>query len=369
MKRITILAIGRDNSAAEIGSQSYQRLLTYDTYHSFTQVVINKGLYTEIALEHGKIICAGGNSLVGAFLNAFKVIWKEMKTKEYQLITTQDVLYAGLVGYIISKIFKRPLYVQMHGDHLDNQRWFKSKVGKYNRIMNVVGKFILKRADAVRVVSSRLRNQIIKDYHIKPERVISIPIGTDISNFSGNGEEQRLSRILFAQRLIPEKCPLLFCEVVKEVMDEYPKASVGIAGEGFLQTEMEAFFAQHNLSNRVTFYGKLHQLELAKLYRTSYCYIHTADWEGWGMPMIESMAAGCPVVTTDTGCATEAVRHDETGLVTAVNDKEALVRETKRLFADSTLWERLVKNGREEAKEWSFDTLAKKNMEWYGNGN
>jgi glycosyltransferase involved in cell wall biosynthesis len=320
-------------------------------------------------LEHGKIILAGGDSLIGAFLNAFKVIRKEMKHVDYQVITTQDVLYAGLVGYIISKMYHRPLYVQMHGDHLDNPRWFQSKVGKFNRAMNVVGKFILKRADAVRVVSSRLRNQIIQNYNIKPEKIISIPIGTDISNFAGGENEKREPRIFFAQRLIHEKCPLLFCQIVKEVMDEYPHVTVGIAGEGFLQPEMEAFFTQHGLRERVTFYGKVSQSELPKLYRTSYCYIHTADWEGWGMSMIEAMAAGCPVVTTDTGCAGEAIRHNETGLVTAVNDKEALVRETKRLFADSTLWESLAKNGLEEAKEWSFDTLAKKNMEWYGNNN
>ena len=85
------------------------------------------------------------------------------------------------------------------------------------------------------------------------------------------------------------------------------------------------------------------------------------------MPMIEAMAAGTPVVTTDTGCAGEAVRDKETGLVVAVNDREGLIRETETLLTDEALWNRLSQASSEEAVFWSFDTLARKNMEWYAN--
>lgn len=118
-------------------------------------------------------------------------------------------MYAGLVGLFIAKVFKIPLYVQVHGDHLDNERWFKSKVGKFNRLMNVVGKYILKRGDQVRAVSERLRKQLISNYNLDPEKIISIPIGTDLAKFAPNENVKRQKTIAFAQRLILEKCP--FC--------------------------------------------------------------------------------------------------------------------------------------------------------------
>lgn len=365
MKRINILSIGRDSSVLEEGSQLYRRFVVYDTYHTFVHVVINPGERKEIKIGQSTIVLAGGASLIGAFIAAYKEVKKQMKTNECALVTTQDVLYAGLLGYIFSRKTKLPLYVQVHGDHLDNDRWFKSEVGKFNRVMNIVGKFILRRADAVRAVSGRLKVQLVKNYAISAERIISIPIGTDLSLFSATEVAGRKRSIFFAQRLIHEKCPMLFAEVVTAVMEEFSDVTVEIAGDGFMREEMERYFAEHNVADRVTFLGKIDQQTLAELYNTAYCYLHTADWEGWGMPMIEAMASGCPVVTTDTGCANEAVRDGETGFVTAINDKEALVEKTKRLFSDTRLWQELSDNSKREAEKWAFASLAEKNMQWY----
>ena len=365
MERKHILSIGRDSSVTEKGSQLHKRFMVYDQYHTFVHIVINPGARKEIKIGESTIILAGGKSLIGAFFNGLREVRRQAKKGDVALLTTQDVLYAGLAGYITARRVGVPLYVQVHGDHLDNERWFQSEVGKFNRVMNVIGKYILTHADHVRVVSERLKAQLHQNYGIPNEKMISIPIGTDLSLFASEEGGERKRRILFAQRLIHEKCPMLFSEVVKEVCDEYPDVTVEIAGDGFLRKDMEQFFQNAGMEQKVTFHGMLEQHELAKLYNTSHCYIHTADWEGWGMPMIESMAAGCPVVTTDTGCAGEAVRHEETGLVTEINDKDALVRETKRLFADETFWKKIVDNGRSEAEVWSFAKLAEKNMQWY----
>ncbi|MEY2665236.1 MAG: hypothetical protein RLZZ480_341 [Candidatus Parcubacteria bacterium] len=347
-------------------SQFSKRISEYATHHDFTFVVMNEGVRQERTVQGTRVIVPGGKTLVSAFL---KTLWegqRQLKSESYDLITTQDVLYAGLVGYVLSRLFKKPLFVQVHGDYLGNERWFKSNVGRFNRLMNPVGEYVLKRAEQVRVVSGRLRADFITRYQLAPERVISIPIGTDLTVFRPSGEEARAPQIFFAQRLIPEKCPRLFAEVAASVMKELPTVTTTIAGDGFMKEELSSYFNQEGVGERVTFLGAVPHADLVRLYQTSKVYLHTADWEGWGMPMIEAMAAGCPVVTTDTGCAGEAVRHEETGLVTAINDKEALIRETKRLLTDEILWNRLSTNGIGEAHEWSFATLTNKNMEWYG---
>jgi mannosyltransferase len=158
----------------------------------------------------------------------------------------------------------------------------------------------------------------------------------------------------------------LFAEVATRLLADHTDLTVGIAGDGVMREALETHFATYGLSSRVTFYGAVDQKTLAPLYAASFCYVHTAGWEGWGMPMIESIAAGCPVVTTDSGCAGEAIRQGATGLVTPVGDADALVAAVEELIGDPLLWERLVTAGRIEAREWSAVALSEKLMQWYG---
>jgi glycogen(starch) synthase len=362
-----ILSIGRDSSVAIPGSQLRTRFETYVQYHQHTFLILNAGEPQTISVGDSQILLPGGKTLIGAFLRALRVACREAKTGQYDLVTTQDVLYAGLIGYLVARWYRLPLFVQVHGDHLDNERWFKSKVGKFNRLMNVVGKYILRRADQVRVVSNRLKEQLIQNYKLNADRVISIPIGTNTSMFVPPTTENREPIIAFAQRLILEKQPMLFVAVTSEVMRRLPLVKVVIAGEGFMKEEMIAAYEAAGLIDRVTFLGAIRQPELVLLYQQATCYVHTADWEGWGMPMIEAMAAGCPVVTTDTGCAGEAIKDGVTGFVTPINDEAALITATEKLLTNDNIWQKMSKQGIIEAASWSFESLTKRNMEWYAN--
>jgi glycosyltransferase involved in cell wall biosynthesis len=366
MTRKTILSIGTDASVFEVDSQLHKRFLVYDSYHTFTLIILKVGQRQEQTIGSSRVIQYGGHNVVTTFLRTLFFTLQLSARQKYALVTTQDVLYSGVIGYLTARLRRLPLYVQLHGDYLDNERWFKSQVGSFNRVMNVVGKFILKRADRIRVVSLRLKDQIAKQQKIDPAKIISIPIGTDMSLFVPPANKERKPIIAFAQRLILEKQPLLFVAVTTAVMQRVPDATVVIAGDGVLKAEMQAAYASAGLTNRVTFLDNVEQSDLVAVYQTAKCYLHTADWEGWGMPMIEAMAAGCPVVTTDTGCAGEAVKHEETGLVTPINDTAALSTAVERLLTDQALWHRLSKRGIIEAHEWSFVALARKNMEWYG---
>jgi glycosyltransferase involved in cell wall biosynthesis len=365
MQKKHILSIGRDSSVAVPDSQLRVRFEEYVKHHQHTLLILNTGESQEFMVGDSRVVLPGGRTLIGAFFRALFVAHKEAKTGRYDLVTTQDVLYAGLIGYLIAHWYRLPLFVQVHGDHLDNERWFKSKVGKFNRLMNVVGKFILRRANHIRVVSSRLKEQLVQNYRLEANRIISIPIGTDTSMFTPPTVEQREPIIAFAQRLILEKQPMLFVSVTVAVMRRLLDVKVVIAGDGFMKEEMVAAYRAAGLLDRVTFLGAVRQPELVVLYQKAKCYLHTADWEGWGMPMIEAMAAGCPVVTTDTGCAGEAIKDGMTGFVTKVNDEAALIIAVEKLLTDDNIWQKMSKQGIIEASSWSFASLTRRNMEWY----
>lgn len=369
IKKRNILSIGRDSTVADSQSQFHARFKTYCKFHDHTLFVLNKGESKELKIENSVVYIVGGKTIITAFLKTLFKVLAYAKKNKFDLVTTQDVLYAGLIGFVIAKINRLPLFVQLHGDYLDNERWFKSDVGKFNRLMNGVGKFILKRADKIRVVSNRIKKEVVKNYNLDTAKIISIPIGTDTDLFIPKAETVRNRTIVFAQRLIPEKKPMLFVSVTINILQKFDDVKVIIAGDGFMKQEMTEAYKEAGVSDRITFLGAVEQKSLVTLYQSAMCYLHTADWEGWGMPMIEAMASGCPVVTTDTGCAGEAVRDNETGLVVAVDDEAGLTVATERLFNDKELWLKLSKQGIVEAKEWSFTALTKKNMEWYANTN
>jgi len=69
-------------------------------------------------------------------------------------------------------------------------------------------------------------------------------------------------------------------------------------------------------------------------------------YEGFGIPPIEAMAAGCAVITTDCAAGNEIVTHMETGLLTRYNDPSDLADAVLRLLRDDRLRDELVERGK-----------------------
>ena len=153
-------------------------------------------------------------------------------------------------------------------------------------------------------------------------------------------------------------------QIAVDVLKKNPTLTASFAGDGPLRVELEAMSQSAGLTDRVHFLGALSQDALAHAYRTSTLLVHTAGWEGWGMPMIEAMACGCVVVTNDTGCAGEAVRHNETGAVVR-GDKESFVETIEQLLGNHERLRALQEAGIREANLWTESAQIRKIAEFY----
>lgn len=94
--------------------------------------------------------------------------------------------------------------------------------------------------------------------------------------------------------------------------------------------------------------------EVAEQYRRAAVYVCASHAEGWGLPALEAMASGTPVVTTlHGGC--EAYARDGLNCLTApVADSLALQRGIARILSDRALCERLIRAGRDTAGKYSW---------------
>ena len=91
------------------------------------------------------------------------------------LIITQEPFLAGFAGWLIKRKFKTPLLVHFHGDFWDNPYWLKESF--LNHIFLVISKFIVKKADGIRVVSSGIKEKLVnKKVNSKKIRVIPTPV-------------------------------------------------------------------------------------------------------------------------------------------------------------------------------------------------
>ncbi|MDQ4130802.1 MAG: glycosyltransferase family 4 protein, partial [Actinomycetota bacterium] len=117
----------------------------------------------------------------------------------------------------------------------------------------------------------------------------------------------------------------------------------------YLETAFDA--AGPEVHSGLTLRGALPHAEVPDRYRSADVFVQPSIAEAFGLPCIEAMAAGLPVVASATGGIVEAVRDGETGLLVERDDPDALASALERLIADPDLRASLGQAGRRRAVE------------------
>ena len=224
------------------------------------------------------------------------------------VVTVQDPFEAGIAGLLIARHFKIPLHVQVHTDFLSPEF---AKLSLPNRARVWIAGFVLRRASRIRVVSERIRKTVQEKYHLRAE-ISVLPIFVDIESArrirSDPAPVRVFSRfdnkLLFVGRLEPEKNPRLAIRAFAEVAPE--RACLIIVGDGSEQNMLKEFAKKLGLmeGSRMVFFEE--NIESAKYYPPVDLVLVTSRYEGYGLVIIEALAAGKPVLATDVGIAREA---------------------------------------------------------------
>ncbi len=255
-------------------------------------------------------------------------ISKRIHTK-YQIpntdwvVTAQDPFESGIAGYFIAHALGARLHLQIHTDFMSP---YFARESFLNRVRVHIAKFLLPRANAVRVVSERIKRSISKIVRNgTPVAVLPILIEiitTSTSHDLKKNYPQFEKHILMASRLSPEKNIPLAIKAMKEVVEKYPKVGLIITGSGVEEERLKKLVKDLGLTKNIVFEGW--QDDLASYYKTADLFLLASNYEGYGMTIVEALSAGCPVVMTDVGCAGDVVYDGRNGLVVPVGDEKAL---------------------------------------------
>jgi len=148
-----------------------------------------------------------------------------------------------------------------------------------------------------------------------------------------------VASILGVFRLSEEKRPLLFLDICEQVKSVVPSLQVLIAGVGPMQAELTAEIRKRGVSDYVKLLGRRN--DVLKLMQLSSLLLLTSVFEGTPNVVLEAQALGLPVVATSVGGIPDVVINGETGFLTGVNGKEALVQACIRILSDECLRTRM----------------------------
>jgi glycosyltransferase involved in cell wall biosynthesis len=203
----------------------------------------------------------------------------------------------------------------------------------------------VRRAARVLAISERTKRDLVELYDVPEEKVVVTPLGVDPAFFPG--DERRGTYLLFVGAIQERKDPLAAVAAASAV--GLPLVAVGPEKDARLAEELRLAGADLR--------GYVSKTELAQLYRGAAALVLPSRYEGFGLPVVEAMASGTPVVATPDDALREvagdaAVFAEPAGLAGAI-----------RTALDER--ERLVAAGLERARRFTWEETARRTLDVY----
>ena len=188
-------------------------------------------------------------------------------------------------------------------------------------------RYVASYTDALVTLSEQETGDAIRLGLSSPDRVDAISNGIPLQSFAAI-ERDPLNwkvphvRLGIAGRLNTEKGHDLLLRCFKKLLERFPSISLKIAGDGPLKQELEALSKELGIEKQVVFCG--YQKDMAQFLAGIDIFVLSSHYEGFGLVLVEAMAAGLPVVATDVGGVKEVIVDGQTGLAVPSGQEDEL---------------------------------------------
>ncbi len=335
-----VLAISYAKQALLNGSREQKRMLEYaQALDSYVLVVLTRTTdMLPSVYKKGNLIIYGttAKTRIGMFFKAIFIGRRVTKHGQTPwVVSSQDPFICGLISRIIVAGTRHYHHIQVHGD------LFSPNVPKtfFQTLWNAYALFMMKRTKCIRVVSQRLRRVLVQQ-GIADSQISVLPINPHLESFYAVGRDRSYEQkdsilFLYVGRLSAEKNITRIIKSFATAYKEYPKIQLRIVGEGPARDQIESQVSSLGIKSAVQLIpwkeDVVSEMEEADV------LVMASLFEGYGLVLVEAMAAGLPTITTDVGCVGEMLLDDVHGIVVPHERDGSLVRAILRLARDREL--------------------------------
>jgi len=287
------------------------------------------------------------------FLRLFFARFIAFSKKEYNLIHAHTAMPDGLAAVLLGRVLNKPVLLTIHGSDVHSVK--KTFLNKY------MLRYVLRNVAQITCVSRDLKKRVVqlgvKENRIK---VVRNGISNEFLNYKiidirekYNIEPQK-TIILTVMRLIEIKDPITLIKAFDIVTKSVSNLHLVIVGDGHLRSSLIDQMRKLNLEKKITLTGEVPHNAIPSFMKASSIFCLSSLMEGFPTVLFEAMAFGNPVISTNVGGISEAVKSDDFGILVPAKNyhklaeaiESAIKKEWDRMkikaYARANLWDKIA---------------------------
>lgn len=268
--------------------------------------------------------------------------------------------------------FKIPMVCTIHATEYGRNGGIKTDMQKY---ISSTEWMLTYESWKVVACSNYMRQQISDILQSPWNKIWVIPNGVNTEKFNFDFDWINFRRrfasdnekiVFYVGRHVFEKGIHLLIEACPRILQSYNDTKIIIGGTGPMTEELKDRVQQMGIGSKVIFTGYISDEDRDKIYRVANAAVFPSLYEPFGIVALEAMAAGCPVVVSETGGLGEIVQHEINGLKAITASSESLAINVSRLLLDEGLSNYVKENGLKTVHEkYSWDKIADLTINMY----
>ena len=266
------------------------------------------------------------------------------------VFSTYALTFSCLVIFL-AKLFNIPYIPVLRGGYLSE------RYRKYPRIFI----FLFSNASTIICPSKYLKRCFDdKNYTIKV-----IPNYIDLKMYSFKIRKQIKPQILWVRSIHNIYNPLMAVHVLDGIKKKYPDARLCMVGpvkDNRVMEQLKILISRLDLQDHVLFSGQLSKIEWTALSKDYDIFINTTDYDNNPVTLLEAMALGLPIVSTNVGGVPYLIEDGETGFLVAPNDANAMAEKIIELISGELSHLQIIDNARVKVSKYDKQNII---PNWY----
>ena len=231
-------------------------------------------------------------------------------------------IHTGPGGVLLVRKLPVPVVVTCHHTYRQQCRHIGSQFWK--RIFIPFEQRTYQLATRIICVSDATRRALVEEYGVPEQKVVTVYNAVDPHRFHPIGRPKNPRTIVYVGRIDKRKGIEFLIRTMPLVREQVPDALLLVGGKGAYLEKMQSLVKQLGLERQVRFLGFVPDDQLNALYNAAQFAVVPSMFEGFGITVIEALAAGTRVVGTDVDGIREILAGGEYGRLAAYGDSQAL---------------------------------------------